>query len=121
MSKSAPLRALGLLIENSVASKASPAAVAQLAPGEPACTPQEMAQLIKTGHASKTAVITTPEGAEVYIDGNKAGVTPLEFVLIKRDGPRVLIIKLPGYKTFEKTLVPDGKVILIGTSLVKEQ
>jgi len=80
-----------------------------------------MARLIETGQASKTAIITTPEGAEVYVDGNKAGITPLEFVLIKRDNPRVLTIELPGYEPIERKLVPDGKIILIGTSLVKEQ
>jgi hypothetical protein len=121
MSKSKPLRALSLLIGNSEASKTSPAAAAQLAQYGQVDTPREMTRLIETGQASKTAIITTPEGAEVYIDGNKAGMTPLEFVLIKRDNPRVLTVKLPGYKTFEKTLVPDGKNILIGTSLVKEQ
>ena len=79
-----------------------------------------MARLIETGQASKTAIITGPEGAEVYIDGSRAGLTPLEFVLIKRDNPRVLAIKLPGYKTLERTLVPDGKNILIVRSLEKE-
>jgi len=40
-------------------------------------------------------------------------------VLLKRDNPRVLTIKLAGYKTVEKTLVPDGKNIPIGISLEK--
>ena len=111
------LRALSLLIENSEASKASPAAAAQLAQGEHVDTPQEMARLIETRQASKTVIITSPEGAEVYIDGNKAGVTPLVFVLIRRDNPRVLTIKLPGYKTVEETLVPDGRNIPIVVSL----
>jgi diacylglycerol kinase family enzyme len=115
------LRALRLLIENSEASKTSPAAAAQLAQDGHVDTPQEMARLIETGQASKTEIITSPEGAEFYIDGNKVGVTPLEFVLIKRDNPRVLTIKLPGYKTVEKTLVTDGKNIPIAVSLEKEQ
>lgn len=79
-----------------------------------------MARLIEKGQASKTEIITSPEGAEVYLDGNKAGVTPLEFVLIKRDNPRVITIKLPGYKTVEKTLVPNGKNIPVAVSLEKE-
>ena len=57
----------------------------------------------------------------MYVDGNKAGVTPIAFVLIKRDNPRVLTIKLAGYKTVEKTLVPDGKNIPISITLEKEQ
>ena len=80
-----------------------------------------MAELLQKGQASKTAVITTPAGAEVYVDGNKAGLTPVVFALIKRDNPRVLTIKLAGYKTVERTLVPDGKTIPIGITLEKEQ
>jgi hypothetical protein len=72
-----------------------------------------MAWQIGKGQASKTEIITSLAGAEVYIDGNKAGTTPLELVLIKRDNPRALTIKLPGYKTVEKTLVPDGNNIPI--------
>jgi hypothetical protein len=114
---SVQLRDLSSLIENSKAGKTSPAAAAQLAQGGPVGTPQEMARLIEKGQASKTEIITSPEGAEIYIDGNKAGVTPLLFVLIRRDNPRVLTIKVPGYKTVEETLVPDGKNISIIVSL----
>lgn len=109
------------LNQNSEASKASPAAAAALAEAGRTYTPQELAQLIQDGKASKTAVVTSPAGAEVYLDGNKAGVTPLVFVLLKRDSPRILTIKLAGYKTVEKSLVPDGKTIPIGITLEKEQ
>lgn len=108
------------LIENTEASKTSPAAAAQLAQDGRSLTPQEQAQFIQDGKASKTAVITRPAGAEVYIDGNKIGVTPLVFVLIKRDAPRAITIKLAGYKTVEKAFVPDGKLIPIGITLEKE-
>jgi hypothetical protein len=115
------LRDLYLLIGNSEASKTSPAAAAQSAQQGHVDTPQEMARLIETEQASKTEITTSPEGAEVYIDENKAGVTPLEFVLIKRGDPRALTIKLLGYKTVEEMLVPDGKFISIAVSLKKEQ
>ena len=105
------------LKENIEAGKTSPAAAAQLAQDGHSQTPQEQAQLIQNGQASKTAVITSPAGAEVYIDGNKGGVTPLVFVLIKRDAPRTITIKLAGYKTVEQTYVPDGKPILSWFSL----
>ena len=111
------LRALSLLIENSEASKTSPAAAAPLARDRHVGAPQEMARLIEAGRASKTEIITTPVGAEVYVDGIEAGVTPLVFVLIKLDNPRVVTIELPGYETVEKTLVPDGKNISIAVSL----
>ena len=110
-------RGLRLLIENSEASKVSQAAAAQLVRDGQVSTQQEMARLIEAGQASKTAIITRPEGAEVYIDGNKAGVTPLVFVLIKRDNPRILTIKLAGHKTVELTLKPDGKYIPLAISL----
>ncbi len=109
------------LTENSEASKTSPAAAAQLAQDGHINSPEEMAQLVQKGQASKTAIITTPAGAEVYVDGNKLGVTPLVFVLLRRDNPRVLTIKLAGYKKVEKTLTPDGKNIPIGITLDKEQ
>jgi hypothetical protein len=109
------------LTDNSEISKTSPAAAAQLAQDGHISTPQEMVQLVQKGQASKTAVITTPAGAEVYLDGNKLGVTPVAFVLLKRDNPRVLTIKLAGYKTVEKTLAPDGKNIPIGITLEREK
>jgi PEGA domain-containing protein len=105
MSNSERLRDVILMIVDSQASKTSLAAAAQSAQDVPAGTSQEMARLIEKGQASKTEMITSPAGAEVYIDGNKAGATPLELVLIKRDNTLAPTIKLPGYKTVEKTLV----------------
>ena len=121
MSNSQRLRHLILTIVNSEASKTSPAATAQSAQYIHADTSQEMAWLIGKGQASKTEIITSLAGAEVYIDGNKAGTTPLELVLIKRDNPRVLTIKLQGYKTAEKTLVPDGNNITISVVLESQR
>ena len=109
------------LTENTEMSKASPAAAAQLAQDGHIVTPQQTDQLLQKGQASKTAIITSPAAAEVYVDGNKLGVTPVVFVLLKRDNPRVLTIKLAGYKTVQKTLVPDGRNIPISITLGKEQ
>jgi hypothetical protein len=47
-------------------------------------------------------------------------VTPVAFVLIKRENPRNITVKLAGYKTVEKTLIPDGKNIPIAIALEKE-
>ena len=83
-------------------------------------TPQELAQLVQNGQASRCGVVTNPAGAEVYVDGNKLGITPLAFVLVKQgDRPRTITIKMVGYKTVEKTFVPDGKTIPIGLALEK--
>ena len=78
---------------------------------------EEQAEAVRNGRASITTVVTSPLGAEVYIDGNKGGVTPLQFFLNKRDSPRTVTIKLAGYKTVEKACVPDGKPISIAIAL----
>lgn len=106
--------------ENSEAGESSPAAAAQVAYQGRSMSPQEQTHAVENGQASITAVFTSPSGAEVYIDGNKGGITPLQFVLNKRDAPRAITIKLAGYKTVEKTFVPDGKLILMAITLEAE-
>lgn len=109
------------LISNSKAGMSSPAAAAALATVGQVRTPQELAQLIQQGQASRCAVITTPPGAEVYIDGNKGSVSPVAFVLLRHeDTPRIITIKMEGYRTVEKQYVPDGKTIPIAVTLEKE-
>ncbi|MGA3098128.1 MAG: PEGA domain-containing protein [Bryobacteraceae bacterium] len=113
--------ALEEVVTNSEAAKGSPAAAVGLANVGHPLSPEEMADLVQKGQASKCAVVTVPPGAEVEIDGNKAGVSPLVFVLLKQgDSPRTITIKMTGYKTFEKKVVPDGKTIPIGLTLEKQ-
>ncbi|HWX56125.1 MAG TPA: PEGA domain-containing protein, partial [Verrucomicrobiae bacterium] len=107
--------------ENSEAAKSSPAAAAALAREGRVLTPQELAEAVKAGRASKCAVITSPPGAEVFIDGNRAGVTPFVFILSKRDTPRVVTVKMDGYKTVEKQVDPDGTNVPLALTLVKEK
>lgn len=77
--------------------------------------------LLQGGQASRCAVVTAPPGAEVYVDGNKAGVSPVAFVLLKQgDTPRKVTIKMTDYKTVEKAVVPGGKTIPIGLTLEKQ-
>jgi hypothetical protein len=110
------------LKSNSEAAKSSPAAAASLANAGRIYTPQELAELVKNGQASRCAVVTVPPGAEVEIDGNKGGVSPVAFVLLKQgETPRNITIRMKGYKTVEKQFVPDGKTIPIGITLEKEQ
>src|ERR1019366_4464176 len=87
---------------NSEAAKTSPAAAAAMATDGKQLNPQEQADLVKQGLASRCAIVTSPVGAEVFIDGNRAGISPLALVLIRRDHPRVITIKMSGYKTVEK-------------------
>ncbi|HWG21431.1 MAG TPA: PEGA domain-containing protein [Terracidiphilus sp.] len=106
---------------NSEAGKSSRAAAAALADVGHVQTPQEMAALVEAGKASKCAVVTDPPGAEIDVDGNKAGVSPMAFVLLKHgDTPRTITVKMSGYKTVEMRVVPDGKTIPIGLTLDRE-
>jgi hypothetical protein len=66
-------------------------------------------------------IITDPAAPEVYINGLKAAVTPFVFVLLKKgDAPRTIEIRLPGYRTVEKHVVPDGHLITIQSTLEKQ-
>jgi len=113
--------ALEGIVANSKVAEGSPAAAAAMANVGHVIIPQEQAELIKNGQASKCAIVTVPPGAEVEIDGNKAGVTPFVIVLLKKgDTPRTLTIKMSGFKTVEKKVVPDGKNIPIGLTLEKQ-
>ena len=108
-------------IATTAASAVAGAAAAAFADVGHVLTPEEMAGQVQTGQASKCAVITNPPGAEIYVDGNKAGLSPMVFVLFKKgDTPRVITIKLSGYKTVEKRAVPDGNIIPLGLTLEKE-
>ena len=113
-------KALAGAKENTEAAASSPAAAASLAAEGHVLTKEEIAQAIKDGRASRCAIITDPPGAEVFIDGNKLGITPIVTNLMKRDAPRTVTVKLAGYKTFEKQFEPDGKPIPLGLTLEKE-
>jgi len=106
------------IMRNSEAGKTSPAAAALLAEEGHVLSPSEMADRVQHGQASKCAVVTSPAGAKIWIDGVEAGMTPVAFVLIRHgDTPRSIKITLDGYKTVEKQVVPDGKTIPIGLTL----
>jgi hypothetical protein len=107
------------VIENSEAAKSSPAALAPK-PGD-ASSPEVLAERIKKGTASRCAIASVPPGAEIYIDGLKMGIAPIVFVLLKRDdAPRIIEIRMTGYRVVEKRLVPDGKPIILGVDLEKQ-
>lgn len=79
---------------------------------------EELNELVQKGQASKCAVVTNPSGAEVDIDGNQAGITPFALILLKHgETPRTITVKMSGYKTVEKKVIPDGKVISIALTL----
>jgi PEGA domain len=106
------------MVKNSEAGKNSPAAAVLLADEGHILSPEEMAERVQKGKASRCAVITIPAGAKIWIDGVEAGVSPMDFVLTRHaDTPRLIKITMNGYKTVERQVVPDGKTIPIGLSL----
>jgi PEGA domain len=78
----------------------------------PPTDPQEVAQMVQSGLASWCEVNTAPSGAEIYVDGKTVGVAPIAFVLLKHgDTPRIITIKMDGYKTIERQVIPEGNTI----------
>ncbi len=73
--------------------------------------------LADKGQASRCAVLSTPSGATVYVDGLNVGVTPLHFFLLRTDKPRTVAVKLEGYQAFEQHYIPNGKTIPIDVRL----
>ena len=84
-------------------------------------TPEELAELIKNGMASKCIIVTEPAGAEVHVDGLKGAATLSVFVLLRHgDTLRAFEIRLNGYGRIEKHPVPDGRLITIQSKLEKQ-
>jgi hypothetical protein len=82
--------------------------------------PPDQQQQVAKGQASMCVVITHPSGAEIDVDGNRVGASPLVFVLPRQgDEARTIQIKLNGYRTMARTVVPDGKTVPIGLTLEK--
>ena len=112
---------LDSVITNSEAAKDSPAAAAARASVGHTPSRQELTELVQKGDASRCAVVTVPPGAEVSVDGNRLGVSPLAFVLLKKgEMSRTVTVKMNGYETVEKKLVPDGNLVgCLGHSVTK--
>ena len=105
---------------NSASVEAVRAAVAMLNGMGHVLTPMQV-QMIQRGQASRCSVVTVPPGAEIEVDGIKAGISPTEFVLSKQgNNPRKLTIKMSGYRTLEKAVTPNGQAIPIGLILEKQ-
>jgi hypothetical protein len=83
-------------------------------------TASELKAMLVQNKAAVCFAVTYPAGAEVYVDGLKAGVTALGFALIRHDVARVVTVEMAGYKTVEKELMPDGSPCSIGLTLEKD-
>ncbi len=80
-------------------------------------TESDLNKLVEQRKASYISLSTGPNMAEVYVDGEKIGSTPIDFVLLKHDDPRVITIKRTGFKTVERTLHPDGNDVVLSIAL----
>ena len=108
--------------ENSAAAQSSPASANLAASLGHVPTKEEIAEMVKEGKASTVAVITNPPGADIFVDQNKIGKSPMVFNLIRLpDQPdRVVKVEMTGYKTVEKKITPDGNKVPIGIDLQRE-
>jgi PKD repeat protein len=64
---------------------------------------------------------TTPQGAQVFIDGVVRGMTPATIPGLSA-GQHTVVLKLDGYQEFNTTVsIPDGKTAEFNTALAKTQ
>jgi hypothetical protein len=67
------------------------------------------------------SVGTTPQGAQVFIDGVVRGMTPATIPGLSA-GQHIVLLKLDGYQEFNTTVsIPDGKTAEFNTALAKTQ
>lgn len=73
---------------------------------------EEEESSVSSGNSDTTAsyyqvYIDAPEGAEVYVDGNYVGISPVSFK--KVEGPHVITLRRTGYETRSYTIQVDGE------------
>ena len=87
---------------------------------KPAARPSQSAPVPVLGGGSLLVVETTPEGAEVLVDGEPVGKTPLERSDI-RSGVREVTLRYPHYETVREKgqRFDDGRVVRIQRALVR--
>ena len=89
--------------------------------GASAMTMQQMSEQVQEGKASRCTVVTVPAGAELEVGGVKLGVTPVSLMFFQKGaGKRTLTLRLAGYKTVTKEVVPDGKDLRLEVTLEKQ-
>jgi hypothetical protein len=92
------------------------AAAAKPAPSTaPAAALVEVAS--KAASAPKISVVSTPEGADIEIDGSFVGNTPS--VVELSAGEHVVVVKKSGYKAWERKLKVTGGDIKLSAELEK--
>ena len=71
---------------------------------------------------SVVSVKSKPSGAEIYVDGQKLGETPFQFMLLRRpdDAERIITLRMSGYQDHEERFRPNGSPIDMSASLRTE-
>ena len=69
------------------------------------------------GPDQKIRVVSTPPGADVYIDGVHKGVTPTSITITRVD-EHLLRVVLAGYEPFEKTITPGFNPWVLGNAVL---
>ncbi len=65
------------------------------------------------GPTQKVCFLSEPSNANIIIDGRQVGRTPAKIALARRESHQVCI-ELPGYESYETTLVPTASAWLVG-------
>jgi hypothetical protein len=74
--------------------------------------------LIEAGRASLVLITTHPAGATVDVDGHRIGVSPIRFVLLKRDsGARTIDIYKDGYEVISRLVAPTRSTFQVNETL----
>jgi len=95
---------------------------ADLAKGPQAATTNAPAAAATTAPVpgeGSLSVSTTPQGAQVFIDGVVRGMTPATIPGLSA-GQHTILLKMDGYQEFNTTVsIPDGKTAEFNTALAK--
>ena len=83
--------------------------------------PQAAATTAPVPGEGSLSVSTTPQGAQVFIDGIVRGMTPATIPGLSA-GQHMVLLKLDGYQEFNTTVsIPDGRTAEFNTALAKTQ
>ncbi|MBX7149103.1 protein kinase [bacterium] len=88
-------------------------------PNKPPVTPSPDTVVEKSG-SGKLRVDSNPRGGAVTIDGRKAGVTPVITTNLAAGTSHTIVITMPGYRTWTKTITMGAKGLEITAPLQRE-
>jgi len=97
---------------------AATTAVTPAPPGEPVVTPQP-APTATAAELATVVVKSTPDGADITVDGKFVGSTPSTVRL--SPGDHTVVLEKSGYKTWQRTMtVSQGATVTVGPELEKK-